>query len=144
MIIRKMEPKDCKGVFEVEQACFSVPWSFHSFQTLFDYDGNHYLVAEESGKIIGFIGLMVIGEEADITNVAVLSEYRKNGVGASLVESIITLAKEKNITKIMLEVRSSNESAIHLYEKYGFFFLCKRKNYYEKPKEDADIMCWKQ
>lgn len=144
MIIRKMEPKDCKGVFEVEQACFSVPWSFSSFQTIFDYDGNHYLVAEESGKIIGFIGLMAIGEEADITNVAVLSEYRNKGIGASLVEAILTLAKEEKITKIMLEVRSSNEPAIHLYEKYGFFFLCKRKNYYEKPKEDADIMCWQQ
>lgn len=144
MIIRKMEPKDCKGVFEVEQACFSVPWSFSSFQTIFDYDGNHYLVAEESGKIIGFIGLMAIGEEADITNVAVLSKYRNKGIGASLVEAILTLAKEEKITKIMLEVRSSNEPAIHLYEKYGFFFLCKRKNYYEKPKEDADIMCWQQ
>jgi ribosomal-protein-alanine N-acetyltransferase len=85
---------------------------------------------------------MAVAGEGDITNVAVLPSHRKQGIGDRLVKSMIDLAKEKEISKIMLEVRSSNEAAIHLYEKYGFEFLCIRKNYYQKPTEDANIMCW--
>ena len=142
--IRKMTREDCSQVCKVEEACFSTPWSLKSFEDTFSYSGNHYLTAWEDGKIIGFIGLMAVGDEGDITNVAVLPDYRKRGAGDALVEAMLCLAKEKEIHKIMLEVRSSNIAAIHLYEKYGFQFLCKRKNYYQKPVEDADIMCWQK
>lgn len=142
MIIRKMEWEDCKMVSEIENACFSEPWSLKSFQDSFSYSGNYYLVAWEDNRIVGFIGLMAVGEEADITNVAVLPSYRKKKIGSALVIRMLELAKEEEIHKIMLEVRASNEAAIRLYEKYGFQFLCKRKNYYKKPIEDANIMRW--
>lgn len=131
-------------VYEVEAACFSTPWGLQNFENIFHYDGNFYLTAWEDGRIVGFIGLMTVVGEGDITNVAVLPSYRKKGIGDALVSAMISLAKEKSITKIMLEVRASNEAAIHLYEKYGFEFLCIRKKYYQKPTEDANIMCWKQ
>ena len=144
MMIKPMTPEDVSMVYAVEEACFSVPWSEDSFRRIFFYGENYYLTAWEDGIIVGFIGLMAVCGEGDITNVAVLPSYRKRGIGDALVASMISLAKEKNITKIMLEVRSSNEAAIHLYEKYGFTFLCIRKNYYEKPTEDANIMIWQQ
>lgn len=142
MKIKQMTRQDCEKVLQVEEACFSVPWSQKSFEDSFSYAGNHYLVAWEEEKLIGFIGLMAVGEEADITNVAVLPAYRRQGIGACLVGEMLELAKSEKIQKIMLEVRASNEAAIALYKKYGFQFLCKRKNYYQKPTEDADIMCW--
>ena len=142
MTIKPMKREDVSMVHQVEEACFSVPWSLESFEDIFSYGENYYLTAWEDNRIVGFIGLMAVAGEGDITNVAVLPSYRENGIGDALVSSILSLAKEKNITKIMHEVRASNEAAIHLYEKYGFEFLCIRKKYYQKPTEDANIMCW--
>lgn len=144
MTIKPMTREDVFMVHQVETACFSMPWSIDSFQDIFSYRDNYYMTAWEDGQIVGFIGLMAVAGEGDITNVAVLPSYRKRGIGDALVKSILSLAEEKNITKIMLEVRASNEAAIHLYEKYGFEFLCVRKNYYQKPSEDANIMCRQQ
>jgi ribosomal-protein-alanine N-acetyltransferase len=140
--IKTMTPEDVVQVHKVEEACFSVPWSLENFERIFRYKENYYLTAWDGDAIVGFIGLMAVAGEGDITNVAVLPSHRKQGIGDRLVKSMIDLAKEKEISKIMLEVRSSNEAAIHLYEKYGFEFLCIRKNYYQKPTEDANIMCW--
>ena len=142
IIIKQMTPEDVEQVHRIEEACFSIPWSLENFQSIFRYKENYYLTAWADDQIVGFIGLMAVAGEGDITNVAVLPSFRKQGIGDQLVSSMIALAKEKEISKIMLEVRASNEAAIHLYEKYGFEFLCIRKNYYQKPTEDANIMCW--
>ena len=138
-----MMPEDCRQVLKVEENCFSIPWSLKSFEDLFSYEGNYYFTAWKDEEIAGFIGMTAVLDEADITNVAVHSDYRGQGIGKALVEALISCAREHHIKKIMLEVRASNESAIGLYRKFGFEFLCKRKNYYQKPTEDADIMCWK-
>ena len=142
ILIKHMMPEDVVQVHQIEEACFSTPWSLENFKAVFRYEYNHYLTAWDGEEIVGFIGLMEVAGEGDITNVAVLPSHRKRGIGDQLVSSMIALAKEKEISKIMLEVRASNEAAIHLYEKYGFEFLCIRKNYYQKPTEDANIMCW--
>ena len=142
ILIKHMMPEDVVQVHQIEEACFSTPWSLDNFKAIFRYEYNHYLTAWDGEEIVGFIGLMEVAGEGDITNVAVLPSHRKRGIGDQLVSSMIALAKEKEISKIMLEVRASNEAAIHLYEKYGFEFLCIRKNYYQKPTEDANIMCW--
>ncbi|MDO4554748.1 MAG: ribosomal protein S18-alanine N-acetyltransferase [Lachnospiraceae bacterium] len=140
--IKEMTLKDCSQVAKVEESCFSVPWSLKSFEDTFLYQGNHYLTAWSGDKIIGFIGMMAVGEEADITNVAVLPTYRKEGIASLLVKEILDVAVKYKIHKILLEVRASNKAAIRLYEKYEFHFLSTRNNYYEMPTEDADIMCW--
>lgn len=142
ILIKQMTPEDVERVYQVEEACFSIPWSLESFRDIFRFGENYYLTAWDGEEIVGFIGLMAVAGEGDITNVAVLPSHRRRGIGDCLVSSMIALAKDKEIKKIMLEVRASNEAAIHLYEKYGFEFLCIRKKYYQKPTEDANIMCW--
>ena len=132
ILIKHMMPEDVVQVHQIEEACFSTPWSLENFKAIFRYEYNHYLTAWDGEEIVGFIGLMEVAGEGDITNVAVLPSHRKRGIGDQLVSSMIALAKEREISKIMLEVRASNEAAIHLYEKYGFEFLCIRKNYYQK------------
>ena len=79
-------------------------------------------------------------EEGDITNVAVHPKYRKQGIGNALVNALLREALLLGISEITLEVRVSNLTAIHLYEKNGFVSEGTRKNYYEKPREDALIM----
>ena len=95
---------------------------------------------EEKREIIVYIGVSQSFEEADITNVAVVPEERKKGIGLLLLESMIKEALYRGILALVLEVRASNQAAIQLYKKAGFMVEGVRTGYYEKPKEDALLM----
>ena len=71
---------------------------------------------------------------------AVAPSARRRGVGQELLADLIRRLAQKKIYRIVLEVRVSNEPAIRLYEKQGFATMGKRKNFYEKPTEDAYVM----
>lgn len=139
--IREMVFEDCPQAAQVEQACFLDPWSLESFESLFSYGGNHYFTAWEEGRIVGFLGLMAVDGEADLTNVAVMPDARGRGVGNALLSHALAYAKAHGICQVMLEVRVSNKAAIRLYEKHGFYPVGRRKNYYRNPTEDAHLMC---
>lgn len=92
----------------------------------------HYLVAKnENKKIIGYIGISYILEDADIISIVVHKDYTNHGVACLLLQEIFKFAKENNIKKIMLEVRNSNIPAQNLYKKHGFKQISIRKNYYD-------------
>ena len=99
---------------------------------------------EKRGKVVGYIGMYISCGEGEITNVAVSSEYRKQHIGADLVTAMQNVAADKNLEMIVLEVRASNEPAISLYKGKGFESFGIRKNFYEKPREDALIMIYKK
>ena len=80
--------------------------------------------------------------EVYITNVAVFPEFRRNGVGKALVECLVKQMKTEHADFVTLEVRKSNINAISLYEKCGFKKVGERKNFYEKPIEDAILMTY--
>lgn len=141
MIIRPMRPEDVPAVAEIERACFSQPWSEQGF-----LDGMKdaiFLVAEED-HIAGYIGMYRMPPEGEITNVAVAADDRNKGYGKALVNKMQQWAVAHGINRIVLEVRAGNAGAIHVYESLGFCRLGVRKNFYQFPKEDADIMEWKQ
>ena len=140
MLIREMTFLDIAQVVEIENQCFSIPWSEKSFQESITREDTLFLVCEEENAITGYIGMYISFEEGSITNVAVSPNYRKQGYGEALVSAAKEKAKEKQVEKIFLEVRVSNTPAISLYEKMGFENLGVRKNFYEHPKEDAYIM----
>ena len=79
-------------------------------------------------------------DEADITNVAVRPQYRRQGIGLQLVTMMLGMMGRLGVTSVLLEVRESNIPAIRLYERYGFTAYNKRKNYYRNPAEDAVLM----
>ena len=95
-----------------------------------------------SRMIAGYIGMYIALDEGEITNVAVFEPLRKQGTGSRLVQAMIQEARQRAVTRIVLEVRCSNEPAIQLYGKYGFLKVGVRKGFYEAPREDADIMVW--
>ena len=97
-------------------------------------------MAETEDKIVGYIGMYQVLEEGDITNVAVHEKYQRKGIGNALVSTLLKEASKQMIQEVTLEVRVSNQSAIRLYEKNGFVAEGRRKNYYDKPREDAVIM----
>ncbi len=142
-MIRKMNHKDIEFVAQLEKECFSRPWSEQSLKKETDNPNSLFLVYEENQKIIGYIGLYLIVEEADITNIAISESYRGKGYGRKLLAEAMNQVFLKDYHAVTLEVRRSNLAAIHLYQSMGFQVEGIRKNFYDFPTEDAYIM-WKR
>lgn len=133
-MIRRADIKDIDAIYNVEQSCFTSPWSrdmlLQSLQS-----GCVMLVCEEAGVVMGYAGIYPGG---DITNIAVLPDFRRKGYGKMLVTALIDNAKHMCADGIFLEVRVSNKAAISLYEKCGFKQIAVRRKYYSDG-EDALI-----
>ncbi len=138
--IREMTPQDAAAVEEVEIKCFSVPWSRESFWREAAESNTLYLVAEEEGKIVGYIGAWILSGEGQVTNVAVHPSFRRRGIGEKLFAEFIACGIKRGMTAVTLEVRPSNKAAIALYEKFGLKSVGRRKGYYIDNGEDAEIM----
>lgn len=133
-MLRLAKFEDMQQLAQIEKQCFKHPWSQKMLEESFE-NGCVFVVCEQNDKIVGYGGLYSTG---DITNVAVLKEFRHQGIGKDIVEEIKNIAKSNNIDSIFLEVRVSNQNAIKLYEKCGFKLISTRKKYYEDG-EDALI-----
>lgn len=94
-------------------------------------------------KIAGMIGLELIAGDGEISNVAVLPQYRRQGIAHALMEQVLSEGQQEGCTAFTLEVRAGNTAAIALYESFGFRTEGVRKGYYEKPAEDALIL-WRR
>ncbi|RJQ53708.1 MAG: ribosomal-protein-alanine N-acetyltransferase [Actinobacteria bacterium] len=130
-------------VLEIERTSFKVPWSKAAFLTeLRRPETSEWRVAEEEGRVIGYGGLLCVGREGHITNLAVAGVSRRKGVARMILDELTNMAKQRGIASLTLEVRESNEAAIALYEKSGFHVVGRRKRYYPEDNEDALIM-WK-
>jgi ribosomal-protein-alanine N-acetyltransferase len=140
MEIRPMAEKDIEQVWNMENEIFTTPWSMNSFESSINSMDNIYLVAEEEGDIIGYCGLWGTIDEGQITNIAVREDRRGQHVGNKLLETLIEYGREMGLNAFTLEVRTSNEAAINLYHKFNFEDSGIRKDYYQKPVEDALIM----
>lgn len=140
MLIRPMKEEDLDKVVKIEQEIFSQPWSKQGFIDALQNENTLYLVAEEDNEILGYLGLWQSLEEADITNIAVKENARRQGVAGRLLREAQKLGAERGISALTLEVRVSNEAAIRLYEKHGFQSAGIRPGFYDKPREDALIM----
>ncbi|MCR4792768.1 MAG: ribosomal protein S18-alanine N-acetyltransferase [Lachnospiraceae bacterium] len=143
--IRKMEFSDIAPLAYIEQQCFSRPWSAREFGHLIEKSDAYYLIAEvtdENGarKVVGTAGMRIVCGEGDIDNVAVLPEFRGQGVASALVERLVADGREKGVEEFTLEVRVTNAPAIRVYEKAGFVSEGIRPGFYEDPGEDANIM----
>ena len=137
-----MTVDDISQVAEIERQIFSIPWSEKAFRNSMESDNTIYIVAKENNNVAGYAGMYLSFEEGNITNVAVNPLSRRKGIGEKIVRDILNRACEKGVRDVFLEVRETNSVAIALYEKIGFKEEGIRKNFYDKPRENALIM-WK-
>ena len=142
MTIESMTVDDIAQVAEIERQIFSIPWSEKAFRDSMESDNTIYIVAKENDNVAGYAGMYLYFEEGNITNVAVNPLSRRKGIGEKIVRDILNRAYEKGVRDVFLEVRETNSVAIALYEKIGFKEEGIRKNFYDKPRENALIM-WK-
>lgn len=142
MMIRRMEKRDLLQVEAIETALFSDAWSEQGFEDTLNSPYVISLVAidEAEDTILGYIIMYVSFEEGEISNVAVAKSAQNRGIGSALMQAILEKGLEESVTRFILEVRVSNTPAIPLYKKFGFTEIGIRRDFYEKPREDALIM----
>ncbi|MCR4401365.1 MAG: ribosomal protein S18-alanine N-acetyltransferase [Firmicutes bacterium] len=139
--ISPMRQSDLDDVMRIEKASFPTPWSRNAFLSeIYENSRACYLVARQSGKVIGYVGIWIILEEGHITNIAVHPDFRRRGIGERLMKAIMDYARSKGAKRFTLEVRVSNVGAQKLYEKLGFVSAGIRPGYYHDNGEDAMIM----
>ena len=140
IVIDDMKVEDLPEIVSIESVSFTTPWS----ETLFYNEICKALavsrVARIDGKVVGYLCANIIIDEGHILNLAVHPEFRGLGIASSLIEEMIGLMRDGDCRSVFLEVRTSNEQARIMYEKFGFTLLGTRKNYYISPVEDAVIM----
>lgn len=145
--ILPMEREDAQEAAEIEAACFAEPWSERTYHAtlLLPYAYYYKAVIRGDGRahMIGTIGLQVIGGDGEISNVAVLPRYRRHGIAHRLMEEVFREGDRLVPGDFTLEVRAGNTAAIALYESFGFVTEGVRRDYYEKPRENALIM-WRR
>ena len=137
--IRKMRQEDLAQVAALEQACFSDPWPLNVLVHELENELSLWLVAVQGDTVLGYIGSQSVMDEADMMNLAVRADARRQGTAQALVRALCRDLAAQGVVSLTLEVRASNEPAIRLYERLGFCQVGLRPNYYYHPKEDACI-----
>ena len=142
--IRELRYEDVDAVCSLEEEAFSMPWHKQSFIEMIENKDALYLVAIEDNQVVGCCGLRSIVGEGDISNIVVKKECQGRGIAQLMLKELMETGNKRfQIESFTLEVRLSNQNAIHIYEKLGFNSEGIRRNFYEKPTEDAMIM-WKR
>lgn len=141
--IRRMRESDLPGVLEIERVSFSNPWSADTFKGEIQNESISFpmVVVEQPGeKVVAYVIYWRIHDDVQINNVAVHPDYRRLGIGETMLRNIIEKLKKAGVSLISLDVRLSNSAAISFYKKLGFEVLGTRKGYYTCPDEDAYVM----
>ncbi len=129
-----------EAVCRIERETFSMPWSKKAFQESISLYHTVFLVAELNGAVAGYCGCYQSLEEAEIVDVVVRKDLRNRGIAGEMLRELMRIGVRQGAFAYTLEVRASNRPAIHLYESLGFEHIGIRKNFYQKPTEDAVIM----
>lgn len=139
--IRAMTLEDLEYVVIIESKSFTSPWSKALYQKeLVQNHFAHYYVIEVDQEIIGFCGVWLVLDEAQVTNIAIDPSQRGKGYGTILFQYMLNQVIRKGATNLSLEVRKSNKTAQAMYKKFGLECAGIRKHYYTDNNEDAIVM----
>lgn len=140
MLIREWKFEDILAISELEKECFETDtWSYKTFVSCFENPNFIGIVGVEGDEIVGFGGITVAADSADLENVFVSEAYRKSGNGSALVDELLSRAKIRGAVQVFLEVRVSNSPAMLTYLKRGFVGAYTRARYYSNG-EDCLMM----
>jgi ribosomal-protein-alanine N-acetyltransferase len=136
-----MRRRHIPQVLDIEKRVYPRPWTMALFLSeIVQRSTRFYIVARAHRRVVGYAGLMVFGDEAHVTNIAVDPDLHRRKVASRLLYALITEARRRGATACTLEVRVANHGAQALYHQFGFAPVGIRKNYYAETGEDALIM----
>ena len=141
-VIEPMRAEDIDAVMRIETACFPTPWTADMFLHELQRPQANISVLRrvDDGHVVAFINHWTVLDELHLLNVATLPEERRRGHGKRLLEHMFECARSSGCRVVMLEVRRSNESALGLYQSFGFKSVGVRPGYYSDNGEDALLM----
>lgn len=135
----KMSINDLNDLKDILYTKFDEFWNYNILKEEIENQNSYFIVAKsENETIVGFAGIKVILDEADIMNIVVHKDFRNKKIGSQLLEQLLLYSKQNNIKSINLEVNELNSNAIALYKKFDFKQIAIRKKYYND--NDAIIM----
>ncbi len=137
--IRKFTDKDMDEVYSIARSSLSTDYDLSLYISIWELWPDWFLVAEENGKVLGFLAGMTEEYGARILMIAVKKKHRGKGIGKALMKDFINRCNARGIRTISLEVRKSNLGAIEFYKSLGFYEYSLMPSYYEDG-EDAIIM----
>ncbi|MFD2638021.1 ribosomal protein S18-alanine N-acetyltransferase [Piscibacillus salipiscarius] len=139
--VRNMVIEDLPDVIVIENESFRTPWKKRDFlHDLLKNSFSHYLVIEVEGRVVGYCGVWIVLEAAQITNIAVSPKYRGLQLGKKLFNEVLNTVEEHGASELSLEVRESNQVAQNMYQQFGLEVVGKREKYYQDDGEDALVM----
>jgi ribosomal-protein-alanine N-acetyltransferase len=140
-IVRPVASGDLGQIVQIEQASFSDPWRQRSFASLIGDARVFFAAATDGGQgVLGYVVAWFVIDEGEIANLAVAPGARGRGVGATLLDAAIEVARARGVAAVFLEVRESNAAARRLYASRGFTEIGRRRHYYRRPTEDALVL----
>lgn len=140
LVFRAMAPQDAGAAAELEKLCLgSEAWNERQLEEAADRRDTVYVMAELDGRQIAHAGLRAVAGEGEITGVCVHPDFRRQGIGEKLLQSLLAKRADAGVSECTLEVRSRNEAAIRLYNKLGFQAEGVRPGFYTRPDDDAVI-----
>ena len=139
--LEKLKRRDLRHVLRIEGAVFPEPWSPEVFNSeLALRRGRLYRAAWEGDEMAGYIGFMIVGEEAHMTTIATAPAFQRAGVATTMIVDGIRTLRGGGVKHVSLEVAANNEPAQALYRRFGFAPVAVRKNYYPVTGQDAFVM----
>ncbi len=149
--LRPMQIGDLDAIMQIEPAIYSHPWTRGNFSDSLNSGYSAWVLEDmslgKSSKMIGYALMMMVMDEAHLLNLSITKHRQKQGLGRYLLEHMMAIAKRHKAANMFLEVRTSNISAIALYENMGFCEMAVRRGYYpadpkisETGREDAVLM----
>jgi ribosomal-protein-alanine N-acetyltransferase len=155
LALELMREGDIGTVQEIEREIFATPWPRNAYyRELASRSSAHYVVLRHEGMadspaasstemdptIVGYGGMWRMYDEAHVTTIGVRRDLHHQGYGRIIFAGLVQAAYDMGAKWVTLEVRTSNENAMHMYEGFGFKVIGRRKGYYTDNGEDAIVM----
>src|SRR5581483_9922314 len=141
LAIEPMRETDVPVVQAIEREIFSTPWPRNAYhRELASKNSAHYLVLRREEEIVGYGGMWRMYDEAHVTTIGVRRDLHHQGLGRVVFAALVQAAYDLGAKWITLEVRTSNENAMRMYEGFGFKVIGRRRGYYTDNGEDAIVM----
>lgn len=141
LTLQPLTPSQLTAAVQLDQCCLGGLWTEAGYQREIDSPNSDLLALADSSQLIGLACTWAILDEAHVTLVAVDPRFRHQGLGQLLLYTLLVLARQRELEWATLEVRSSNQAAIKLYEKFGFESVGTRPKYYADGEDALILWC---
>ena len=141
MMLRLFQEEDLQDLIALDKEVFISSWNEEMF--LYEYKNNPFAklyVLVDQNQILGYIDYWLLGDQCQLSRIAISNKFQKKGYGSILMNQCIKDSQELGCRNINLEVRVSNQKAIYFYQHFGFVVATVRKQYYSDTNEDAYLM----